>query len=71
MPDCCFVACFYGSYFFEVFRLIIGGWLILSVPGVIAKYVLFYENKEGYDKPSQLRFVFAFKALAFIWRGMR
>lgn len=60
-----------GSYWSEVFRLIAGGWLILSIPGVIARYVFFHENKEGYDSPSQLRFVFAFKSLEFVWRGMR
>lgn len=43
----------------------------MSIPGVIARYVFFHENKEGYDSPSQLRFVFAFKSLEFVWRGMR
>lgn len=55
-----------GAYVSEIFGIVVCGWLILSIAGLI----LFVVDRDLFNS-LPLRFAFPFMALLYVWNGFR
>lgn len=65
-------SCLIISYiYFDKAHLIANIFIIICIPGVFARYIIYFGRKNEYKNSKNKRFFWAFELTRFIWNGFR